>query len=300
MADGRESDVWVVILNWNGGSMLLDTVESVLAMDAPVPHVLVVDNASQDGSEQAVRARFPEVEVIDNAANLGFAAGNNVGIRAALAQGAAFVLLLNNDTRVDPAAVNRLRAALLADPRRGMAAPKIYYAGEARPLRLWAAGGAWRAFPPRAVMRGLGQLDAGQYDCGEVVPYATGCALLIRRELFETCGLLDEHYFMYQEDYAFCDRVRAQGLQIWYEPGAVIQHRVSASTGEGSPAKLRYWGYGTVLFYAQHYQNRVAFVGALAAFLAWAVVRDGVRGRRIPFKALAQGVREGWAALGDI
>jgi GT2 family glycosyltransferase len=286
-----------VILNWNGGEMVCDTIASVLAVDPPIPHVIVVDNASTDGSDGEAERRFPKVTLLRNAANLGFAAGNNVGIRHALEQGADHILVLNNDTLLDRPAVGVMVAALLEDPRRGLVVPKIYSHTPGEDRRIWAAGARWRTFPPRVKMRGYGERDVGQYDTPGPVEYATGCALLVRRETFAVAGLLDESYFMYQEDYAFCDRVRATGLVLWYEPRAVVVHHVSASTGEGSPQKWRYWSQSMVLFYAQHYRYRPWAAVALGLFLVWVVARELVKSRVGWLRPLCQGV---WAGCRDL
>jgi GT2 family glycosyltransferase len=148
-------------------------------------------------------------------------------------------------------------------------------------------------------MRGNNELDRGQYDRAGMVEYATGCALLIRRETFEVAGPLDESYFMYQEDYAFCDQVRRGNLLLWYEPEAVVYHVVSASAGEGSPRKWRYWSQGTVLFYLQHYRRRWQAMASLVVFLIWVVVRDLAKGKRGWLIPLFQGLSQGWNDIPD-
>jgi len=296
-------DAWptvsVVILNWNGMVTVCDTVASVFNLASPIPDVIVVDNASTDGSDVAVERRFPQVTLLRNTQNRGFATGTNVGIAYALERGADCVLLLNNDTRLDPLAVDYMVSAMLADLHRGVVVPKIHFYSyspcEGR--RIWAAGARWRRFPPRVTMRGYNQQDVGQYDTPGAVDYATGCALLIRRETFDAAGLLDESYFMYQEDYAFCDRVRASALTIWYEPRAVVYHLVSASTGEGSPQKWRYWSRSLALFYAQHYGHRWWAVIPLTTFLLWVAARELIKGSRGWVRPVFQGVRAGWEDL---
>jgi GT2 family glycosyltransferase len=289
--------VSVVILNWNGGEMVCDTIASVLDSDSPPAHMIVVDNASTDGSDGQIQQRFPQVTLLRNPSNLGFAAGSNRGIRHALENGADCVLLLNNDTLVDRSAIQAMVSALLADPGRGVVVPKIYFHPSEGVRMLWAAGAQWRAFPPRVTMRGYRELDSGQYDEPGIVDYATACALLARREAFEKAGLLDESYFMYQEDYAFCDRVRNSGLTLWYEPQAVIHHRVSASTGEGSPQKWRYWSEGVALFYLQHYGSRPKAMIPLTSFLLWVIMREVIKGKWDFIGPFLQGLRAGWRKL---
>lgn len=291
--------VSVVILNWNGRATVCDTIASVLNLASPTPSVIMVDNASTDDSDAEVERRFPQVTLIRNVANLGFAAGNNVGIVHALKNGADCVLLLNNDTRLEPSAMNAMIPALSAVPRVGVVVPKIYFPSpsSSEKRRIWAAGARWRTFPPRVTMRGYNQRDVGQYDTPGVIQYATGCALLVRRETFKVAGLLDESYFMYQEDYAFCDQVRAHGLLLWYEPKAIVYHLASASTGEGSPQKWRYWSQGVVLFYAQHYGYRWRAVAPLALFLLWTAARELAKGNAGWIKPLCQGTQAGWNNL---
>jgi GT2 family glycosyltransferase len=289
--------VSVVVLNWNGGEMVCATIASVLKSNLLPAATIVVDNASIDGSDLEIERRFAEVSLIRNPANLGFAAGSNVGIRRALETGSDCVLLLNNDALLDRSALAVMVSSLFSDPRRGVVVPKIYTQSASGERRLWAAGSQWHPFPPRVKMRGFGELDIGQYDEPECLKYATACALLVHRKAFELAGLLDESYFMYQEDYAFCDRLQASGLTLCYEPKAVVHHQVSASTGEGSPQKWRYWSEGIARFYVQHYGSRSRAILPLTTFLLWVIMREVSKGRLRWIRPFWQGVRAGFAGL---
>ena len=277
--------------------MACNAVASVYSLIPPIPSVIIVDNASTDGSDVEIQRRFPQAALIRNAVNKGFAAGNNVGIRYALEHGADCVLLLNNDALLDQFAVNTMVSALFADSRRGVVVPKIYFHSPGNAQHIWAAGAQWRTWPPRVTMRGYGQRDVGQYDVPGVVEYATACALLIRQDTFEKAGLFDESYFMHQEDYAFCDRVRASGMTLWYNPTSIVHHLVSASTGEGSPQKWCYWSQSVVLFYAQHYGYRWWAVVPLTIFLIWVAARELSKGKINWALPVWQGVRAGWDSL---
>ena len=289
--------VHVIVLNWNGRETVLQTIDSVLSADYPCTNLVIVDNGSTDGSDVEIQQRFPAMTLIRNNANLGFAAGNNRGINYAREHGGEWILLLNNDALLGRASLRRMVSALLADPGRGLVVPKIYFYPSASEHVLWACGAQWRRFPPRVTLRGYGERDAGQFDRPSAVDYATACALLIRGEALDRVGLLDESYFMYQEDYAFCDRVRASGIEIWYEPGAVVYHHVSASTGEGSPEKWFHWAKGISLFYIQHYGDRARALAPLTTFLLWVMIREVAKGRLNWLKPYWQGVRAGWAEL---
>jgi GT2 family glycosyltransferase len=222
--------VAVIILTWNGKELTLDCLRSFAPVTTPKLRILVVDNGSTDGTAGAVRALGDaRVTIVENGANLGFAAGNNAGIRHALDHGADFVLLLNNDTVVDPAVVDGLLAAMEREPDVGIAGPKIYYFEPKD--RIWFAGGAVSLWRGTARHIGIRETDRGQYDAARDVDYVSGCALLARREVFDRVGLLDAGYRAYFEDADLCARTRRAGYRVRYVPAARVWHRVSASTG---------------------------------------------------------------------
>jgi GT2 family glycosyltransferase len=227
---GRAPRVAVVVLNWNGKALTLDCVASLLEVRTPNVEVVVVDNASSDGSAEAVRAAFgSRVTVIVNDENLGFARGNNVGIRYALEHGAEFVLLLNNDTIVDEQLIDFMLKPFDDENGVGVTGPKIYYYDP--PDQIWFAGG--EVFLARGVSRHIGirERDRGQFDEHRDVDYVTGCALMAKRDVFESVGFLDPSYVAYYEDVDFCMRARRAGFRIVYVPGGKVWHKISASTG---------------------------------------------------------------------
>lgn len=220
----------VVVLTWNGRDLTLDCLESLTAVTTPGVRVIVVDNASGDGTAAAIARRFGErFTVLSNPSNLGYAAGNNAGIRRALDDGANFVLLLNNDTVVDPACVRELVRGLDEAPGAGIAGAKTYYF--AQPDRIWFAGGVVSLWRGTARHIGIREHDRGQYDTPRDVDYVSGCALMARREVFEAIGMLDASYRAYFEDADFCMRAARAGFRVRYVPAAKVWHRISASTG---------------------------------------------------------------------
>lgn len=243
--------VWIILVNWNGRAVTLDCLASLRRVKHPSFRVLVVDNASTDGSAAAIRAEYPEVEVLEMPANLRFAGGNNAGIRHALARGAGRIVLLNNDTTVAPDFLTRLEERLAADPGAGVAAPKIYY--HAEPDRLWFAGGEISFWTGTMRHTGIRERDTGRWDVPREIDYATGCCLLTTPAVLERAGLLDEGFFIYAEDADWSLRVRRSGYRVLYEPRARVWHKVSVTSGGHlSGFKLRHKFLSNFRFFARH------------------------------------------------
>ncbi len=243
--------VWIIIVNWNGKELTLDCLDSLRHVAYRNRRILVVDNGSTDGSINAIRKRFPDIEILPLGENRRFAGGNNAGIRHALARRADLLLLLNNDTTVDPGCLDPMVDRIRSDPAIGIVAPKILY--YSAPEVLWYAGGTISFW--RGTMRhvGIREQDRGQRDLPGETDYATGCCLLARKELVDTIGLLDESYFMYTEDADWCMRARRAGYRIIYEPRAKIWHRLSISAGGHlSPFKLLNKARGNAIFFLRH------------------------------------------------
>jgi len=231
--------VYCVILNLNGRTLLLETLDSIRQMTYQNLRVIVADNGSTDGSLEAVRAAHPWVEVVENGRNLGFGEGNNAGMRHALHHGADWVFLLNNDISVDRELLTRLIEVGVSDQRIGMLCPKIYYAGE--PERLWYAGGKVNFWTGHVSHRGIREIDRGRYDTVEETDYVTGCAMLIRRRALEVVGMFDPVYYpIYAEDADLSTRCLRAGFRLLYVPSGTVWHKVSAFSGGGlTPFKTR-------------------------------------------------------------
>jgi len=231
--------VYCVVLNMNGKTLLLESLESIMKMTYPNFKVVVVDNGSTDESPHAVRTQYPSVTVLENGKNLGFGEGNNVGIRYSLKQGAEWIFLLNNDIAVDPEMLTELMKAASSDELIGILSPKIYYYSE--PNKIWYAGGKVNYFTGIISHRGLREMDSGQYDRVEETDYITGCAFLIKRKVVESVGMFDPIYFpIYSEDADWSVRTQRAGYHLVYVPHAKLWHKVSAFSGGGlTPYKTR-------------------------------------------------------------
>lgn len=231
--------VYLLILTWNSRETVLECLDSVAQLEYGNLHPVVIDNGSEDGTPDAVRKTWGNrVHVIENGANLLFARGNNTGIQYALAQGADYVMLMNDDVVVDPKLVSELVAAVEADPYVGVAGPKIYY-WEPRD-QIWFAGGLVHLHKGTGEHIGIRETDHGQYDTPRDCDYITGCALLIKREVVEKIGPLDPDYFFYWEDADWCFRARDAGYRVRYVPSGKLWHKISVSSGgQLSKRKIR-------------------------------------------------------------
>jgi hypothetical protein len=214
---------------------------------------IVVDNGSTDGSVEAVQKEFPSVDLLVNLRNLGFAEGNNVGIRHALSDEVDYVLLLNNDTVVDPWLLDTLIATAETDEEIGIVGPKIYYYDQ--PDTLWYAGAKeqWLRRMPATI--GLDEIDRGQYDQARETAFIYGTAMLIRRQLLEEIGELDRRFFAYHEDADLCMRARRIGYQCFYDPRGLVWHKVSATTRNRPQVQDYLRARGRILFFLKHLEG---------------------------------------------
>jgi GT2 family glycosyltransferase len=289
--------VVVIILNWNGLADTLECLESLACLDYPNHKVVVVDNGSVDGSVLVIRGRFPGVTIIENGENLGYAGGNNVGLRYALAQGAEYALLLNNDTVVDPAFLHILVDAAEADPTVGIVGPTIYY--HERPGVIWSAGGAidWQRGSTRMV--GLDERDEGQFgQVSRTVDFVTGCAILVRRAVLEQAGLLDERFFAYYEESEWCVRASRAGFKIIHIPLAHIWHRISPAAQADSPLVHYYMTRNRLLFLKATGAGLRAWLHTLFAeylrtLTSWSL-RPKWQGKQVQRRVMLQAIGDAW------
>jgi GT2 family glycosyltransferase len=215
------ADVSLIIVNYNGRQFLDDLCASLARQTCQPDEVIIVDNASTDGSVDHLRAHYPWITTIALAENVGFAAGNNIG--AARATG-RYLALLNNDTVADEHWLAELLAVLECSPRAGVAVAKIYRA--ARYPRLDCAGAEFNNIG-YCWGRGANQLDRGQFDVRGEVPAVTACALVLRRAVLGDEPLFDSQLFMYYEEFDLSLRVRGAGCGIVYVPTAIVHHKGS-------------------------------------------------------------------------
>ena len=211
-----------VILNTNHRDDTLECLASLAASDYANHRAIVLDNASTDGSVDAIRARFPDVQVVALERNLGYAGNNNVGIQAALDTGADWVFVLNEDTVLAPDCLSKLVAAGSRDARVGIVGPMVYHYGE--PDVIQSAGGKlsrdWNSFH-----LGENAEDRGQFTHPLAVDWISGCAILVRRSVIDQVGTIDSRYFYYWEETEWCLRASRSGWQVLHVPAAKLWHK---------------------------------------------------------------------------
>lgn len=291
-AGRREPAAWLVLLGYNGIDDTLDCLRSLYAGTVR-PEIVYVDNASRDGAADRVRAAYPDVHVLPQTENLGFARGHNVGFAYALARGAAFVMMINTDTVVAPDMVERWLAAWRAEPAVGIWVPKIYYHSE--PRAIWSAGARFRRFPPVIVMRRTDGPDDGRYDTDRALDFATTCALGFPRRFLEETGLLDPNYFLFYDDYDLCLRARAAGFAIRFAPDVKIWHKVSKSTRAGSPNPFVWFHHGrSEMIFCRRHRRRRWMTGW--THRAYVLARLVVEGKAYGLKPFIKGMWAGRAA----
>ncbi len=251
----------VVVTNYNGRHYLPDCLSSLALQTCRDFETIVVDNASTDGSAEFVEEHYPEVRIVRNRENLGFAGGTNAGIRAARGE---YILTLNNDTRADPHFMERLRSAMDADPGTGMCAAKMLFPDgtiNSTGICISRSGAAWD--------RGMYEPDRGQYDHLEEVFGPCAGAALYRREMLDEVGLFDEDFFLYMEDVDLAFRARLAGWSCRYVPEAKVYHHHGGTAGVGTDLAVYYGNRNVVWYVVKNFPSRL-----LVTSIPWILGRN--------------------------
>ena len=224
--------VHILVINWNGKEHLRDCFESLLASTYSNARFVLIDNGSEDGSVEFAKAEFDDerIEFVELGENAGWAGGNNAGMERALAAGADYVLLLNNDTWTDPDAISRLVEMAEADPGLGALSPKLVlfdapWLLNSVGLTATLNGGAWDM--------GLGRLDGSKWDNDDEIAGVCGAGFFIRTDALRVTGLLPTEFEIYLDDLDLSLRIWNAGYRIQLCAGAVIRHKFSATMGTG-------------------------------------------------------------------
>ena len=247
----------IITINYNG---LIDTCELIgtLPLEDKSIEVIVVDNASAQDEATIIEERYPQVKIIRSKKNLGFAGGNNLGIKAAQGK---YLFFLNNDTLLKPQTANlrSLITRLESSNKIGMVCPKIRFTW-GNQLIQFAGYTPLSPITMRNKAIGCGEDDHGQYDTPHPTPYAHGAAMMVKREVIEKAGLMPECYFLYYEELDWSMMIRRAGYDIWYEPACTIFHKESQTTGQNSPLRTYYITRNRLLFALRNQLGRAKYI----------------------------------------
>ncbi len=276
MVDMSDSPkVFVVILNWNGGDRLAACLRSVFALAYGNFEVVVVDNASRDGSLEVAKNLFSRAHFVLNPENIGFAAGMNVGIRFALSKGAEYVWILNNDTECDRKALSELVLAAQSSESPELFSPRILTPEGVE----WFAGGRIDYIRMRALH--VKSVDAIKANDPYPTGYLSGCALFIPRKVIERVGLFDEAYFLYYEDADYSVRAAGKGVERLVVPKATVIH---AEISSQNPEKTYWLVISGLRFFRSH--TPLALRPWVAFYIVLRRVKNGIdklRGKKEAF-----------------
>ena len=253
----QECKLSIITINYNG---LKDTCEllDTLPLEDNSLEVIVVDNASKENEASIIEQRYPMVKVIRSPQNLGFAGGNNLGIKAAHGR---YMFFLNNDTvlRHQTSDIRPLINRLESSDKIGAVCPKIRFSWEHHPIQ-YAGYTPLSPITMRNHAIGFGEDDHGQYDTPHPTPYAHGAAMMVKREVIDKAGLMPECYFLYYEELDWSMMIRRAGYDIWYEPACTIYHKESQTTGQASALRTYYVTRNRLLFVRRNNRSHTRYV----------------------------------------
>lgn len=276
-----ESSVAIILVNYNGYDDTVECVKSLLQIKYKNYQIFIVDNCSSDTETIKSDGLLNEnTKLIFSIQNLGFSGGNNLAIRDALNLGFDYIVLLNNDTIVEP----NFLASLVSEAEQsldvGAVTGKIYYYYKREDV--WSAGGEYDRNTGLTIQYSGSDTEA--FNSKKEITFATGCLLMVPRKVVQKIGLMDEEYFLYSEDSDYCQRIIDAGYKIIYNPQSVIYHKVSASTGDRSPMQQRYMMRNNLYMIKKYSPTPInAYMK-----ITWHMFKHVVRGRR-NFKPTIQG-----------
>ena len=245
----QECEISIITINYNGLKDTCALIESIPFNDKM--EVIIVDNASDNNEAEQISSRFSYVKVVKSDQNLGFAGGNNLGIKASSGK---YLFFINNDTYFENFNVQALIDRLNSDPSIGVVCPKIKFAWPPQPIQ-FAGYTPLSKITIRNQAIGFGEEDHGQYETAHPTPYAHGAAMLIKREAIAKVGLMPECYFLYYEELDWSMMFTRAGYQIWYEPKCTIYHKESQATGQNSPLRTYFITRNRLRLVKRNYQG---------------------------------------------
>ncbi len=297
--------VCIIILNWNGLKDTLECLESVKKITYHNYKIIIIDNASANDEAHTLRKNCSrDVDVLLTAQNYGYTGGNNVGISYALEKyNPAYILILNNDTIVDPEFMTNMINVADSDKKTGIVGAKVYY--HRYPNLIQSAGGGMNMYLGKVYHIGGKKFDKGQFDMQRSVAYVVGCCMLIKSEVIKKIGLLDEQFFCYWDESDYCFRCRKAGYDVVHSPQALVWHKkpVKLKIWERTPKKtarsiISYYPFRNNFLFMRKHARRIEYITFILYFFTYNFIfntgaclvyhRDLIR-----FKEFLRGILDG-------
>lgn len=251
--------------------------------------VIVVDNASKQDEASIISERYHQVKVIRSQKNLGFAGGNNLGIKEARGE---YILLINNDTYFKEFNIEALIKRLESSDRIGIVCPKLRFAWGNNPIQ-YVGYTPLSSITVRNQAIGFGEEDYGQYNTAHPTPYAHGAAMLIKREALEIVGLMPECYFLYYEEIDWSMMFTRAGYEIWYDPACTVYHKESQTTGQNSPLRTYYITRNRLLLVKRNYNGinkYLSYIYLIGLVATRDIIKYTFQGRFDLVKSVCKGI----------
>ena len=252
--------------------------------------VIVVDNASKEDEASTISERYPQVKVIRSSNNLGFAGGNNLGIKEAKGK---YILLINNDTYFKDFNIASLIERLESSEAIGIVCPKLRFAWDNNPIQ-YAGYTPLSPITVRNQAIGFGEEDRGQYDTAHPTPYAHGAAMLMKRAAIEKVGLMPECFFLYYEELDWSMMFTRAGYEIWYDPACTVYHKESQTTGQNSPLRTYYITRNRLLLVKRNYigiNKYLSYIYLIGIVAPRDIIKFTLQGRFDLIKAVYRGIK---------
>ena len=283
----NECKLSIITVNYNGLKDTCELIDSIPFNDSL--EVIVVDNASTEDEATAIQENYTKVKVIISKKNLGFAGGNNLGIKAAKGK---YIFLVNNDTLFKDFNIQSLIDRLESSPNIGIVCPKIRFSWGNNPIQ-------FTGYTPLSEVTvrnksiGFEEEDRGQYDIPHPTPYAHGAAMLIKRDVIDKVGLMPECYFLYYEELDWSMMINRSGYEIWYEPTCTIYHKESQTTGQNSPLRTYYITRNRLLLVKRNWKGILKYISYFYLIIIVAprdIIKNTIKGHFIQVKAIIKGI----------
>ena len=249
----------IITVNYNHSEVTCELIESLNKISYPNIEIIVIDNNSPDDDPTIIKRKYPNVILVENPINYGFAAGNNFGLMRAMGE---YVLLLNNDTVVTEDFIEPLLDKLINNPGIGAVSPKLRYFHT--PDTIQFAGVT--ELNPRTMRNyafGFNQKDKGQFDIDKETAYAHGAAMMVPMEVVKQVGMMSYIFFLYYEEADWCARIKKAGYKIYYVHNSLVYHRESISTGKMSALKIYYLNRNRIVFMRRNIEGKDFYIGIL-------------------------------------